>query len=347
MRTTFLRYLATAALTFAAACGRDAPPAVAVDGVSYTEDQLLGVSPDRRETLAYLTAFGLAVADSTFAELGRPLVDTWIDDLLLEILAAELLLEERDVGDDVLETRYLTDPEWELTVRHILFFSERWQSPDHRAEAKAKADRALTLLAEGADFAATAAELSEEPGAEGRAGLLTPGREGSWVPEFWAAALALEPGRISPVTETQYGYHILRLEDRQVVPFEQARSSVVRDVARQVGDATEALETWLDARGVHGDEARRSESLAEAGRRGITVTDADRAELERRWDNQAYRWSAAFGFRYGLTPAQVGAAALDALARPGQNAEIGRAELRGHADLFTRRYAIRTASVPD
>jgi parvulin-like peptidyl-prolyl isomerase len=340
-RRTLIPYPVAAALLVAGACGGEQPPAVAVDGVTYSEEALLGVSEDRREALAYLTAFGLAVADSSTAALGAPLVDEWVDDRRLETLGAELVLEDNDVSDEVLRSRYLTDPEWELTVRHILFFSERWQSAEHRAEAEAKAERALELLRGGADFARTAAELSEEPGAEGREGLLTPGREGSWVPEFWAAALALEPGEISPVTETQYGYHILRLEDRQVVPFEEARSTVVREVARQIGDPDTALQAWLDEQGVTGDEARRAAALAEADRRGVEVPEADRAELERRWDDLAYRWTAAFGFRYGLSPEQVGQAALSALARSGQNANIARTELRDHAELFHRRYDIQ------
>ena len=341
----FQRTTLTLAALGAVACGPDSPPAVSVDGVAFSEEQLLGVSDGRREALAYLTAFGLAVADSSTADLGRPLIEEWADDRRLETLGAELVLEERGVGDEVLRSRYLTDPEWELTVRHILFFSERWRSAEHRAEAEGKAERAIERLEGGADFAVTAAELSEEPGAEGREGLLTPGREGSWVPEFWAAALALEPGEISPVTETQYGYHILRLEDRQVVPFEEARATVVRDVARQIGDPLEALETWLDAQGLAGADERRAAALAEADRRGITVTDAERAELERRWDDQVYRWTATFGFRYGATPEQVGQAALAALARSGQNADIARRELRDHARLFERRYDIDTSAV--
>jgi hypothetical protein len=326
------------------ACGSEAPPVLTVAGIGYSEDQLLGVSDERRETLAYLTAFGLAVADSSTGELGRPLVDRWSDDVRLEVLSAELTLEHHGVGDDVLESRYLTNPEWELTVRHILFFSERWQSEQHRADARAKADRALVRLREGADFAATASALSEEPGAEGRAGLLTPGREGSWVPEFWAAALALEPGGISPVTETQYGYHILRLEDRTVVPFQEARSTVVREVARQVADPAEALEAWLDRSGATDPEARRAGALAEADRRGVALHPSERTALERQWDNEVYRWTTAFGFQFGATPQQVSARALDALARSGQNAEIARSQIRTRAELFTRRYPMELGS---
>jgi hypothetical protein len=340
----FQRTTLTLAALGTVACGPESPPAVSVDGVTFSEEQLLGVSDERRETLAYLTAFGLAVADSSTVDLGRPLVEEWADDRRLETLGAELVLEDQGVGDEVLRSRYLTDPEWELTVRHILFFSERWRSAEHRAEAEAKAERALERLEGGADFAETAAELSEEPGAEGREGLLTPGREGSWVPEFWAAALTLEPGDISPVTETQYGYHILRLEDREVVPFEEARASVAREVARQIADPMEALEAWLDEQAVESEEERRAAALTEADRRGITATEAERAELERRWEDQAYQWTAAFGFRYGLAPEQVAQAALEALARSGQNASIARSELRDHALLFEARYDIRIPS---
>lgn len=322
------------------ACGGDAPPAITVGPVSFSEDRLLGLTDQRRTTLAYLTALGLAVADSTTAELGSPLVEEWVDDRRLEILAAELTLEQEGVGDDVLEARYLTDPAWELTVRHILFFSERWRSPDHRAEAEAKARRAMEALRQGADFAATAAALSEEPGAEGREGLLTPGREGAWVPEFWAAAVSLEPGEISPVTETQYGYHILRLEDREVVPFREARSIVVRRVADEVGDPEAVLDAWLQERDGTG-EAQREAALAEAQRRGIAVPDGERAELLRAWEDQVYRWSAAFGFRFGLSPDQVGVTALEALSDPGQGVGLARDELNRHEELFEARYDIQ------
>lgn len=334
------RLLLLAGFGLAVSCGGEDPPAIAVGPVSYSEDQLLGISEDRRESLADMTAFGLAVADSTTDSLGAPLVQEWIEDRRLEILGAQLVLEENDVGDDVLEARYLANPQWELTVRHILFFSERWRSPSHRAEAREKAERAMQALQEGADFASTAAALSEEPGAEGRQGLLTPGREGSWVPEFWAAAVALEPGEISPVTETQYGYHILRLEDREVVPFEEARSIVARQVAQEIGDPQEALDAWMAENAGVG----RAAALAEADARGITVPEGERAEIERAWEDMVYRWSATLGFRYGMSTAQVAETALAALSDPGQGTGLVRDELSDHRALLEARYEIRVGA---
>lgn len=331
---------ASAAVTLLSGCGDDRPPALSVGAVSYSEDELLGISESRRRDLAALTAFGLAVADSSTDELGAPLVDAWTEDRLLEILAAELTLEQLDIDDAVLEAQYMIDPQFELTVRHILFFSERWQSADHRAQAEAKARDAMEALRGGADFASTAAALSEEPGAEGREGLLTPGREGSWVPEFWVAALALEPGEISPVTETEYGFHILRLEDREVVPFEEGRSVVARSVAEQAGDPQAVLEEWMAEAATEPDR-RRAAALAEAARRDLAVPEGERDELARVWDDRVSRWAATLGFRYGMGPEGVAAAALAALADPSQGATLARGDLASHADLFARRYAMQ------
>jgi hypothetical protein len=219
-------------------------------------------------TLANLTAFALAVADSTAGELGAPLVHRWEGDRLLDILAAELTLEKNGVADAVLEARYLTDPEYELTVRHVLFLSERWRTSAEREAARGKAERALQLLHEGANFVATAAQMSEEPGAEGRQGLLTPGRKGAWVDEFWAAASALEVGQVSGVTETQYGFHILLLEGRRIVPFEEARTRIAREIADRIEDPRAVLEAWVD-------ESRRSLRMREVGE-----SDAEAGQTE-------------------------------------------------------------------
>ncbi len=328
------------AASLALACGDAAPPAIEVGPVAFSQDDLLGLSDARRETLAQLTAFALSVADSSATALGTPLVEQWTEDRLLDILAADVTLEKHHVGDDILEARYLTDPEWELTVRHILFFSERWRSPEHRAEAEAKAGRAMEQLLSGADFAETAARLSEEPGAEGRQGLLAPGREGSWVSEFWAAALALEPGEISPATETQYGYHILRLDDRQVVPFEEGRNVIARQVADRIEDPGAALDRWLDKMVGADSPDRRTKALAEAERRGLYVPEGERAELARAWESLTYRWASTLGFTYGLTASEVAAAALAALANSAQNAGITRTEIAEHAELLEAHYEI-------
>ena len=320
-------------LTFAiGACGEDEPPALSVGSVSYSANELLGLTAERREALATIAGLGLAIADSSVEELGAPLVDRRADERLLDLLRADLTVESAGIDGAELERRYGADPDWELTVRHILFFSERFRSPERRRAAEEKAGRALRLLRDGADFAETAAMLSEEPGAEGSQGLLEPGRRGSWVEEFWSAALELEPGEISEVTETRYGYHILRLEAREPLPFADGRSELVESIAAGLGSLAELTLNSPD------DTAA---ALAQAERRELTLPAGARKRLMDEWIADARYWSEALGFTRNLTPEGVAAAALAALGLPAQNAVIARNELQlpQHAALTRMRYA--------
>ena len=82
---------------------------------------------------------------------------------------------------------------------------------------KAKAEEILARAKNGEDFAALANEFTEDPGnrgAEGgQGGLYKDVTKGKMVPVFEQAALALEPGQISPnLVESDFGYHIIKLE---------------------------------------------------------------------------------------------------------------------------------------
>ena len=87
-------------------------------------------------------------------------------------------------------------------------------------DVKAKADSLLKRARAGEDFAKLADENSDDPGnnAPGggkNGGLYADVAEGKMIPAFEATALALEPGAVSPVlTETDYGYHIIKLEKK-------------------------------------------------------------------------------------------------------------------------------------
>jgi len=209
--------------------------------MAFTEEALLGVSPARREILASLAAFGAAVAGEELDEVAAPLGRRAEATALLRDLRVEEVLAEAQVDDDVLAERYRTNPAWELTVRHLIVLSGRYETDETRTAARAKAEAALARIRAGESFPDVAAEVSEEPGAEGREGLLEPGREGAWVDEFWAAANALAVGEVSPVVETQYGFHVLRLEGRDTVPFQEVRRSVAADVAGMIAPLPSSL----------------------------------------------------------------------------------------------------------
>ncbi len=90
------------------------------------------------------------------------------------------------------------------------------------AEKRAKAEEILNRAKAGEDFAALANEFSEDPGnkdSEGKpqGGLYVNNTKGKMVAPFEQAALALEPGQVSPnLVETDFGFHIIKLEKKGV-----------------------------------------------------------------------------------------------------------------------------------
>ncbi|MBK8813419.1 MAG: protein kinase [Acidobacteria bacterium] len=80
------------------------------------------------------------------------------------------------------------------------------------AGKKAKAEDVLKRALAGEDFAALAKKFSEDPGSKDKGGLYEGVVKDQMVPEFENAALALQPGQMSPaLVETNYGYHIIKL----------------------------------------------------------------------------------------------------------------------------------------
>ncbi|HEX7117264.1 MAG TPA: peptidylprolyl isomerase [Longimicrobiales bacterium] len=276
------RFVGAAGLVLLGACGADAPPpALVVGGVPYAELELGVLSPQQLEELAELTAFGVAVAAGELERVGAPFIERERQALLLQRLAAEVSVREAGLDEAGLRARYARDPEYELVVRHLVIVSERWRPDEHRAEARARAEAALRRIRAGEDFAAVAAEVSEEPGADRRGGLLRPGREGTWVPEFWAAASALEPGEVSGVVETEYGFHVLRLEERRVIPFEEVRTKVLGRLI----DLTEAA-AQADAWAAREAENVRVDAAAAAAWR---AADGPDTLVLAAWPGGAYR----------------------------------------------------------
>jgi peptidyl-prolyl cis-trans isomerase C len=113
--------------------------------------------------------------------------------------------------------------EQEVHARHILVETED--------EAKA----AAAELKKGADFAELAKKKSKDPGASdgGDLGFFT---KDQMVPEFSTVAFALEPGKISDPVKSQFGWHIIKVEEkrnRQAPDFEQVKPQIETYVTRK------------------------------------------------------------------------------------------------------------------
>lgn len=110
----------------------------------------------------------------------------------------------------------------EIRARHILVQTE--------AEAKA----ALKRVRDGEDFAKVATEVSRDPGSQG--GDLGWFTKDQMVPEFANAAFAMEPNQISEPVKSQFGWHIIKVEEKRAKsfpPFEQVKDQVTQYVVQR------------------------------------------------------------------------------------------------------------------
>lgn len=73
----------------------------------------------------------------------------------------------------------------------------------------------LFKLNDGADFAEMAMELSQDPGSAVNGGELGYFYKGQMVPEFEEAAFSIEPGNLSGIIQTDFGFHILKVNDKK------------------------------------------------------------------------------------------------------------------------------------
>lgn len=108
-----------------------------------------------------------------------------------------------------------------VKVKHILIKSiDDSDNPlpeDEKAAAYAKIQEALAKAKAGEDFTELVTEYSEDTGSIDNGGEYTFSR-GQFVPEFEEAAYSMEPGQISDIVESSYGYHIILLEEKDIQP---------------------------------------------------------------------------------------------------------------------------------
>ncbi len=109
---------------------------------------------------------------------------------------------------------------------HILIRVESDASDDDKAKARQRIESIRERALKGEDFNDLAAENSEDPSAKSNRGDLGFFPRGVMVPEFEKTAFELEPGKVSDVVETPFGYHIIKVAERQAersVSFEEVK----------------------------------------------------------------------------------------------------------------------------
>ncbi len=166
----------------------------------------------------------------------------------------QVTVEESEIQDYFDQHRDQFPKEKRIKARHILFKVPPGADPEKEQEVKKRAEEVLQKIKEGADFAAMARQYSEEPGAAENGGDLGYFTKGKMVEPFEKAAFSLKKSEVSDLVRTEFGYHIIKVED--IVgenPYEEAKPRIqtilkrekAQEVARQRADEIyqKALET--------------------------------------------------------------------------------------------------------
>ncbi len=143
------------------------------------------------------------------------------------------LRQNAQISDDDLKAKYQRDiQQYEVPnrvhVEHILFMTVG--KPDAEVdEIKKKADDVLKQLKKGGKFEDLAKKNSEDPGTKDKGGDLGWIVQGQTVPEFEKVAFSLQPGSLSDLVKTQYGFHIIKVlakETAHTKPFDEVKDSI-------------------------------------------------------------------------------------------------------------------------
>ena len=256
--------LATLALVFLSGLGAAAQNQIpegtvaTVDGIAITyndvslvEDELMAVYGQLPEEQRFQTLVGYMVNRVLASEAAKKAgleddadvakLKAFMERKALQDVYVAKMLMERVREEDVMayyDKEIKNGPvEEELRARHILL--------DNREAA----DAVVADLDTGADFAALAKERSKGPSGPSGGDLGYFSKQ-SMVPAFSAAAFKLAAGETSPPVQTQFGWHVIRVEDRRnrpVPPLDQVRDQIfqllISEAQRDIYDEMRAKAT--------------------------------------------------------------------------------------------------------
>lgn len=154
-------------------------------------------------------------------------------------------MKKIEISPKEIETYYQNNQEKfgqpkRVKVRHILIKAEG-KEKDALEQARKKAESIREEIQKGKDFIQLAKKHSEDPGTKDKGGDLGYISPGQVVPEFESAAFSLPVGGISPVVQTPFGFHILKVEEIQeakIDPMEKVKDQILSTLrlrqARQI-----------------------------------------------------------------------------------------------------------------
>src|SRR6202140_503172 len=203
-----------------------------------------------------------------------------------EELAATKIQRNIQVSDDQLKVQYQNNiQQYQVPNRvhpeHILFMTVG-KTDAEVDEIKKTAEDVLKQAKKGAKFEDLAKKYSEDPGSKEKGGDLGWITQGQTVPEFEKTAFGLDKGQISDLVKTKYGFHIIKVLEKETArtkTFDEVKDSLrapmqLQQADQQAGDAADRLAKAIrQSNKVSLDDLAKQYQLTVSETRPISATD--------------------------------------------------------------------------
>ena len=180
------------------------------------------------------------------------------DDISVQKLIENEISEKSVVKPEQVADFYAKNPDQfkqpeRVRASHILITVAKGADAAAKTQARTKAAEILKDVKAGKDFAALAKQHSQDPGSAQNGGDLGFFQQGQMVGPFNDVAFALAPGAISDLVETDFGFHIIKVAEKQApraVPLDEVRPQLEQYLERQNREQqTDAFVNGLKAKG--------------------------------------------------------------------------------------------------
>ena len=233
-----MRWLMMSVLALTSACERGGGGLVAsAGGHDLTVSEVTALLapetmlPDQPEVVVALADLWIdytllaeaARQDSTLASLDLgPLLQQQEEAGLIGALRDSVVRPDTAISDEAVQRRFaLEAPDSRVRARHILLAPPENSTPAQRDSVRRAAEVLLDRLRAGEAFEPLARQYSADSASAGQGGDLGFFERGQMVVAFDSAAFSLDPGQLSDLVVTPYGFHILRVDEKETPRFDE------------------------------------------------------------------------------------------------------------------------------
>ncbi len=157
------------------------------------------------------------------------------------IFEPDFFLEKVEISPEEVQQVYESEKyrffePMQVRARHILVKKEKEDDEEKIRELKNRAEAVLEKIEEGEAFEKLAEEISDDKVSADKGGDLGFFKSGDMVGKFEEVAFSLEEGQISPVVETELGFHIIKVEEikpEQYREFEEVKDIIIEELKRE------------------------------------------------------------------------------------------------------------------